>query len=62
MKRLTIFMLALLGCSVSSCEPAPEPEPMYGPLPVEYSVKPLAEETLAEEALEKGGDNYLENE
>lgn len=31
-------------------------------MPVEYSEKPLAEETLAKEALEKRGDNYLENE
>lgn len=59
MKRSTTFMLSLLGCSVSNCEPEPE---MYGPLPVEYSEKPLAEETLAEETLAKEGDNYLENE
>ena len=52
-------MLSLLGCSVSNCEPEPE---MYGPLPVEYSEKPLAEETLAKETLAKEGDNYLENE
>jgi hypothetical protein len=52
-------MLSLLGCSVSSCEPEPE---MYGPLPVEYSEKPLAEETLAKETFAKEGNNYLENE
>lgn len=31
-------------------------------MPVEYSEKPLAEETLAEKTLAKEGDNYLENE
>lgn len=49
---MTIFMLALLGCSVSSCEPEPVPD-MYGPIPTEYSKKPLAEEALEEEALEE---------
>lgn len=31
-------------------------------MPVEYSEKPLAEETLAKKTLAKEGDNYLENE
>ena len=35
---------------------------MYGPLPVEYSEKPLAEETLAKETFAKEGNNHLENE
>lgn len=30
-------------------------------MPVEYSEKPLSEETLAEKTLAKEGDNYLEN-
>lgn len=57
---MTIFMLALLGCSVSSCEPEPVPD-MYGPIPTEYSKKPLAEEALEEEALEEEANNDIQN-
>ena len=53
-------MLALLGCSVSSCEPEPVPD-MYGPIPTEYSKKPLAEEALEEEALEEEANNDIQN-
>lgn len=57
---MTIFILALLGCSVSSCEPEPVPD-MYGPIPTEYSKKPLAEEALEEEALEEEANNDIQN-
>lgn len=57
---MTIFTLALLGCSVSSCEPEPVPD-MYGPIPTEYSKKPLAEEALEEEALEEEANNDIQN-
>lgn len=57
---MIIFMLALLGCSVSSCEPEPVPD-MYGPIPTEYSKKPLAEEALEEEALEEEANNDIQN-
>lgn len=57
---MTIFMLALLGCSVSSCVPEPVPD-MYGPIPTEYSKKPLAEEALEEEALEEEANNDIQN-
>ena len=51
MKRLIIFMLALLGCTFAGCEPQDwAPAPAYAPLPAEYSEKPLAEQTLAEES------------
>ena len=49
MRRFILFMLTLLGYSFVSCEPNYEPD-MYGVIPVEYSEKPLAEATLAEEA------------
>ena len=44
-------MLALLGCTFAGCEPQDwAPAPAYAPLPAEYSEKPLAEQTLAEES------------
>ena len=57
---MILFMLALLGCSVSSCEPEPVPD-MYGPIPTEYSKNPLAEEALEEEALEEEANNDIQN-
>lgn len=55
MKRLIIYVLALLGYTFVSCDPdegfdIDNPAPMYAPIQVEYSKKPLADEALAQEA------------
>ena len=56
MKRLIIFMLALLGYSFVSCDPEEVVE-MYGVPMAEYSENPLIDEALAQES-----NNNLQNE
>lgn len=62
MKRLIIYVLALLGYTFVSCDPdegfeIDNPAPMYAPIQVEYSEKPIVDETLAQE-----GNTNLQNE